>query len=112
MRGISMEPTLRAGQLLLVRYAVAPRPGALVVVQLPPEASGQPRPLSVKRLTHFEPDGRAWVEADNQRAPGRVDSWAVGALDPTAVVAVVAARLWSLRRGGFRAVSRRRRHRD
>lgn len=107
-----MEPTLWAGQLLLVRYAVAPRPGALVVVQLPPEASGQPRPLSVKRLTHFEPDGRAWVEADNQRAPGRVDSWAVGALDSTAVVAVVALRLWSPRRSGFSAVSRCRRRWD
>ncbi len=92
VRGTSMEPTLHERQLLLIRYAAAPRPGALVVVQLPPELSGQPRPLSIKRLTHYESDGRAWVESDNQQAPGRVDSWTVGALAPSAIQGAVMVR--------------------
>lgn len=91
--GTSMEPTLRERQLLLIRYAVSPSPGALVVVQLPPDTRGRPRPLSIKRLTHYDADGRAWVESDNQRAPGRVDSWTVGALDPSTIRGVVIVRL-------------------
>jgi hypothetical protein len=80
-----MEPTLRAGDLLLVRWGARPRVGRLALVALP---GG--RPLSVKRLTRREPEGW-WVERDNPAAG--VDSWAVGALPEEAVLAVVLARL-------------------
>jgi signal peptidase I len=86
VRGRSMLPTLRDGDLLLVRYGRKPRPGSLVVVRLP-----EGRPLSVKRAAQLTPDGW-WVERDNE-ADG-VDSWLVGAIPPADVVAVAVARLW------------------
>lgn len=80
-----MLPTLREGDRLLVRYGAAVRPGALVVVRLPD------RPLSVKRAARREPDGW-WVERDNPSEG--VDSWLVGAIPDSDVLAVVLARLW------------------
>jgi hypothetical protein len=87
-----MEPTLRGGDLLLVRVEGTPAIGSLVVVRLP----GRPG-LSVKRLVRHEPDGW-WVERDNPREG--VDSWGVGAVAPGDMVAQVVARLWPLRRIG------------
>jgi hypothetical protein len=87
VEGVSMSPTLQAGDRLLVRYGARPRAGALAVVRLPQ------RPLSVKRLGHHTDEGW-WVERDN---PERgTDSWTagVGALPETDVVAVVLARVW------------------
>lgn len=86
VRGTSMEPTLRDGDRLLVRYAAAPRAGAVAVVRF---ADGV---LAVKRLEHH--DGPAtrtgwWVSRDNPRA-GR-DSWSAGAVD---VVGVTPVRVW------------------
>ena len=81
-----MAPTLRDGDLLLVRFGVRPRAGRLAVVQLP-----DGRPLGVKRVTQRVADGW-WVERDNPREG--VDSWQVGALSDVDVVAVVLARLW------------------
>ena len=95
-----MEPTLREGDLLLVRWGSAPRVGRLAVVVLP-----DGRPLSVKRLTGRVPGGW-WVERDN-RAVG-VDSWLVGALPDSAVRAVVLLRLPRLVSWPARAGSRRR----
>ena len=89
VRDRSMEPTLRDGDRLLVRYDVSPRLGQLVLVRLPG------RPVAVKRVVHRSPDGW-WVERDNP-AEG-VDSWLVGAVAETDVVAVVVRRLWPLRR--------------
>ncbi|MFZ5869402.1 MAG: S24/S26 family peptidase, partial [Actinomycetota bacterium] len=51
VRGVSMEPTLRDGDLLLVRWGARPRPGRLAVVRLP-----EGRPLSVKRVVRQVPD--------------------------------------------------------
>ena len=85
VRGRSMEPTLRDGDRLLVRYGATPRPGSLVLVRLPD------RPLSVKRATRRVDDGW-WVERDNP-AEG-VDSWLVGAVADDDVVARVLVRLW------------------
>jgi hypothetical protein len=85
VRGRSMEPTLRDGDRLLVRYDVTPRVGRLAVVRLPQ------RPLSVKRVTRRE-DGGWWVERDNPREG--VDSWLVGAVADRDVVAVVVCRVW------------------
>lgn len=88
-----MEPTLRSGDLLLVARGMRPRPGRLAVVQLPPDSDGAPRPLAVKRVTGTDPDdpSRWWVERDNPRQG--VDSWSVGSLAPSAIHAVVVARL-------------------
>ncbi|MFN8077176.1 MAG: S24/S26 family peptidase [Kineosporiaceae bacterium] len=86
MRGRSMLPTLRDGDLLLVRRRRGDDlVGRLAVVTLPD------RPLAVKRITAREPGGW-WVERDNP-AEG-VDSWTVGAVPDPDVHAVVVARLW------------------
>jgi SOS-response transcriptional repressor LexA len=86
-----MRPTLREGDLLLVRTGGAVRPGRLVVVRLPDGV------VAVKRATHRVADGW-WVERDNP-AVG-VDSWQVGAVPAANVVGVVLARIWPLRRRG------------
>jgi signal peptidase I len=85
VRGRSMLPTLRDGDLLIVRHGAPVRPGVLVVVDLPG------RGLAVKRATHRVPEGW-WVERDNP-AEG-TDSWLVGAVPVEAVRAVVVGRLW------------------
>ena len=87
--GRSMEPTLRSGDHLLVRWGGRPDVGRLVVVQWPG------RPLAVKRAVLLDIDGW-WVERDNP-AEG-VDSWQVGPVPETDVLATVIARVWPLRR--------------
>lgn len=87
-----MEPTLLDGDLLLVRTGEPPAPGALVVVRLP----GRPG-LAVKRAVRRDADGW-WVERDNPREGA--DSWLVGAVPETDVVAKVVRRLWPIRRTG------------
>ncbi|MBA3233039.1 MAG: peptidase S24 [Propionibacteriales bacterium] len=82
-----MLPTLAEGDVLLVRYGVAPRPGQLVVVRLPD------RPVAVKRATHRVAGGW-WVERDNP-AEG-VDSWLVGKITDDDVLACVWRRVWPL----------------
>lgn len=94
VRGRSMQPTLRDGDQLLVRYGGRPRVGRLAVVRLPHS------PLSVKRLAFRDRDGW-WVERDNPLEG--VDSWQVGAVPEEDVVAVVLLRYrphvrWLLRR--------------
>jgi hypothetical protein len=91
-----MLPTLTDGDRLLVHWGRQPTSehlarGCLVVVALPPDAAGNPRPLSVKRAVRRDADGW-WVERDS--AVEGVDSWQVGALPDDAVRAVVVARLW------------------
>ncbi len=88
VRGRSMEPTLHEGDRLLVRYSVVPRPGQLVVVRLPD------RPVAVKRATRRTPEGW-WVERDNPREG--VDSWLVGAIPDSDVLARVVVRIWPWR---------------
>jgi phage repressor protein C with HTH and peptisase S24 domain len=84
VHGRSMEPTLVAGDRLLVAHGVRPRTGGLVVVRLPDGT------VAVKRATSHGPDGW-WVERDNP-AMG-VDSWTVGAIPDHDVVARVLVRL-------------------
>ena len=86
-----MQPSLRDGDRLLVRWGVGVRPGDVAVVRLPPDNRGRARPLSVKRVVRPEPGGW-WVERDNP-AEG-VDSWQVGPLVDDAVLARVLCRLW------------------
>jgi hypothetical protein len=90
VRGTSMEPTLRDGNLLVVRAGARTAAGDLVVVRLPGREG-----LAVKRAVRLDADGW-WVERDNPRAG--VDSWAVGAIAGDDVVARVLTRLWPPRR--------------
>jgi signal peptidase I len=73
VRGRSMEPTLKDGDRLVVRWGRRhARPGAVAIVRLPGD-----RPLSIKRIAFRDPDGW-WVERDNPTIG--VDSWQVGAI--------------------------------
>ena len=92
VQGASMEPTLRDGDRLLVRVGQPPVPGSLVVLELPGRHG-----LAVKRAVRLEPEGW-WVERDNPREG--VDSWMVGAIPASDVVAQVVQRVWPLRRIG------------
>ena len=89
VRGRSMEPALREGDRLLIRYGGRVRPRALVVVRLPD------RPIAVKRAEH-RVEGGWWIGRDNP-ADG-VDSWTVGPIADDDVIAVVLARVWPLTR--------------
>ena len=84
--GSSMEPALRAGDMLLVGYGARVRPADVVVVALP---GG--RPLSVKRAVQHTSDGW-WVEGDN--AGASTDSRQVGAVADEAVLGRVVLRYW------------------
>jgi len=85
VRGRSMEPTLRDGDRLLVRWGRRrARPGAVAVIRLPDG------PLSIKRLAFREPDGW-WVERDNPAAGA--DSWQLGTIPDSDLVGVALLRL-------------------
>ena len=85
VRGPSMAPTLSDGDLVLVRFGRAPRPGAVVLVRW----ESRPSQLSVKRaLRPVGADG--WlVRGDN--GLGSTDSRTLG---PAVVLGVALARLW------------------
>ena len=84
MRGPSMAPTLRDGDVLLVSFRKRPRPGAIVLVRW----AARPDQLSVKRAV--EPVGEQWfVAGDNQF--GSTDSRDLG---PAQVLGVATFRLW------------------
>jgi nickel-type superoxide dismutase maturation protease len=68
--GESMLPALRPGDRLLVRTAGRVHAGDVVVARHPRRADQ----LIVKRAVHRTEEGW-WLESDNQRAPGRQDSW-------------------------------------
>jgi signal peptidase I len=97
VKGPSMEPALHTGDRMVVLRGVPPRLGGLAIVRLPPDADGAPRPLAVKRVTGRDPadPSRYWVESDNQKAPGRADSWThgIGSLAREQIRAVVLFRL-------------------
>jgi phage repressor protein C with HTH and peptisase S24 domain len=84
VHGRSMEPTLHAGDVLLVLHGGRPRVGGLLVVRLPDGV------VAVKRAVRREPDGW-WVERDNPREG--VDSWVVGTIPDRDVVARVLTRV-------------------
>jgi len=85
-----MLPTLRAGDLLLVRYAGSVRPGALVLARF---ADGT---LAVKRAAErreTRTGGPAWWLLSDNPARG-VDSRHRGPVADEAVRGVVVARIW------------------
>ena len=97
VRGRSMEPTLHTGDRMVVLRGARPLVGRLAIVRLPPDESGAPRPLAIKRVTRRDPSDprRYWVESDNQTAPGHVDSWThdIGSLAREQIRALVLFRL-------------------
>ena len=99
VEGDSMLPGLRTGDWLLVRRAATIRPGDVVVARLPADESR----LIVKRAAWLTDDGW-WLESDNQRAPGRRDSWDFGPLPPGLLVGRVVLRYWPI--GTFRLRAR------
>ena len=80
VKGRSMEPTLHTGDRMVVLRGAPPRLGRLAIVRLPPDDTGMPRPLAIKRVTMRDPEDpqRYWVEADNQGELGVADSWTHG----------------------------------
>src|SRR5207302_6848420 len=80
VEGPSMAPALRHGDQVLVWWArrPRPRPGTVVVVDLP-----QDRGLGVKRLRAVEPGGGLWIEGDNEA--GSTDSRVFGRVPATAL---------------------------
>lgn len=94
VRGRSMEPTLHEGDVLLALRGAGIRPRDVVVVRLPPDPAGLPRPVAVKRIAGRDPDApeRWWVDSDNPREG--VTSFDVGSLEQSAVEARVIARIW------------------
>lgn len=83
-----MEPTLRDGDLLVVRvpHRDEDLTGRVVVARLP---GG--RPAGVKRATARQ-DGGWWLERDSPTQG--VDSWTFGAVPTEDVTGVVVARVW------------------
>ena len=62
-------------------------------MRLPPDASGTPRPLSVKRVTGPDPHDptRWWIDSDN--AAEGVTSFDIGPVPESSIVGVVMTRL-------------------
>jgi hypothetical protein len=85
-----MEPTLAAGDLLLVRYAGRVRPGALVLATFPDGTLAVKR--AVERRTTRTGAAGWWLLSDNP-AQG-VDSRHRGPVADEQVSAVVRARIW------------------
>ena len=85
-----MEPTLAAGDLLLVRYAAPVRPGALVLARFPDGTLAVKR--AVERRTTRAGAAGWWLLSDNPDEG--VDSRHRGPVAEEHVSAVVRARLW------------------
>ena len=84
VRGPSMSPALRDGDVVVARFGTRVRPGDVVLVRWP----ARPQQLSVKRAVR-PVDGGWWVLGDNPF--GSTDSRELG---PARVAAVVGYRLW------------------
>lgn len=97
-----MLPTLREGDLLLVRHGARPRPGALVVARFPDGTLAVKRAQEQRRTSA----GAAgwWLVSDNPDEG--VDSRHRGPVAEDQVLAVVRLRLWPSPRVGRRLSGR------
>jgi Peptidase S24-like len=90
VHGASMEPTLHAGDRLLVAYGTRPRPGCVVLARF---ADGT---LAVKRAVESRATRSGapgwWLLSDNPEQG--VDSRHRGPVSSEQVLAVVLLRLW------------------
>lgn len=87
-----MEPTLRAGDRLLVRHGTPARPGDLVVARFP-DGTIVVKRVAEARVTRAGDPGW-WLLSDNP-AEG-VDSRHRGVVASVDVLAVVRCRIWPL----------------
>lgn len=85
-----MEPTLRAGDLLLVRHGARPRPGSVVVARFPDGTVAVKR--AVDRRTTRTGAPAWWLLSDNPREG--VDSRHRGPVAEREIGAVVLLRVW------------------
>jgi nickel-type superoxide dismutase maturation protease len=85
VRGDSMEPTLSAGDRLLVSYGARVRPGQVVVARFPDDT------LVIKRASERR-GPRWWLVGDNPDAS--TDSRHRGAIAPDDVLGVARLRVW------------------
>jgi nickel-type superoxide dismutase maturation protease len=96
--GPSMEPTLEAGDWLLVDplayHDHRPRPGDLVLAPDPRE----PERVLIKRVASVDPDGGLSLVGDD--LDRSTDSRVFGAVDAASVVGAPWLRYWPLRRIG------------
>lgn len=86
VKGNSMLPTLKPGQLIFYSIGIEPAVGEVVVARHPETGV-----LIVKRLTKIESDGY-WLEGDAMQtssAASSSDSWVFGAVNRDAIVGVV-----------------------
>lgn len=90
VRGRSMQPALREGDRLLVRYGGSVRPGALVLARFPDGTLAVKR--AVERRTDRMGEPAWWLLSDN--AAEGVDSRHRGPIRDRDVLAVVVLRLW------------------
>jgi signal peptidase I len=90
VHGRSMEPGLREGDRLLVRYGARVRPGARVLVRFPDGTLAVKRAAEARTTRTGGPGW--WVLSDN--AEQGVDSRHRGVLPADAVRAVVLLRVW------------------
>jgi SOS-response transcriptional repressor LexA len=85
-----MEPGLRDGDRLLVRYGARVRPGVLVVARFPDGALVVKRALEARRT---RTDGPGWWLLSDNPSQG-VDSRHRGVVPEERVLGVVVLRLW------------------
>lgn len=91
-----MEPTLRAGDLLLIWWGATAQQGDLVVFPHP----DHPDVLTVKRIAYPDPEDptRWWVERDNPAIGS--DSWSFGSVSRNDILARVLTPLPTRRASG------------
>jgi signal peptidase I len=94
VRGESMAPRLREGDLLLVSYRRSPRPGDVVVARLGDGTVAVKR-AAERRATHTGEPGW-WLLSDDPE--NGVDSRHRGPVPDRDLMAVVALRIWPWRR--------------